>query len=70
MGPPVDQRKYRARVVESVCKPRMVHVCIYLSPTNTRHCTDCRPCLVPRAFYAIPVLHILQFEHFFHLLVI
>ena len=24
------------------------------------------PCLVPRAFYTIPILHILQFEEFFH----
>ena len=41
---------------------------MYLSPTNTLHCTDYHPCLVPRAFYAIPILHILQFEEFFHLL--
>ena len=32
--------------------------CMYLSPTNTLHCTDCYPCLVSRAFYAIPILHI------------
>ena len=44
-------------------------VCMYLPPTNTLHCTDYHPCLVPRAFYAIPILHILQFEEIFHLLV-
>ena len=33
---------------------------MYLSPTNTLHCTDYHPCLVPRAFYTIPILHILQ----------
>ena len=42
----------------SVCKPCMVH----LSPTNTRHCTDCHPCLVPSAILR---LHILQVEEFF-----
>ena len=38
--------------------------CMYLSPTNTRHCTDCHPCLAPRAFYAIHPI-----RRFFHLLV-
>ena len=42
-------------------------LCMYVP--NTLHCTDYHPCLVPRAFYAIPILHILQFEEFFHLLV-
>ena len=46
-------------------KPRMVHVYTYLSPTITLHCTDYHPCLVPRAFHTIPILHILQFEDFF-----
>ena len=44
-----------------MCKPRMVHVRTYHP-----HCTDYHPCLVPRAFYTIPILHILQFEEFFH----
>ena len=51
-----------------MCKPRMVHVRIYLPPTITLHCTACHPCLVPCAFDAIPILHILQFEEFFNLL--
>ena len=38
--------------------------CTYISPTNTLHCTDYHPCLVPRAFYAIPILHILQFKEY------
>ena len=46
-----------------------VYVCTYHPPIYTLHCTDYHPCLVPRAFYAIPILHIVQFEEFFHLLV-
>ena len=57
-------------MVESVCVSHAWCMYVpYLSPTNTLHCTDYHPCLVPRAFYTIPILHILQFEEFFHLLV-
>ena len=56
--------------MESVCVSHAWCMYVpYLSPTNTLHCTDYHPCLVPRAFFTIPILHILQFKEFFHLLV-
>ena len=44
-----------------------VHILLYI--ISHFIALTCHPCLVPRTFYAIPILHILQFEDFFHLLV-
>ena len=58
MSLPVDQRKYRARVVESVC---VSHAwCMYVLITHQYTSLHYHPCLVPRAFYAMPIF--LQLE--------